>query len=435
MFEDAAESAQGSITKRLVVGQQVEGTILEISAGLIVLDIGSSADATLDLNELTDQAVKPGDRIKATVKDASSDCPVLTIALGKDGGTLNVESLKLALSSSTPVSGQVTAAVKGGFTVDVAGVRAFCPISQIDHTYVTEPEAYVGQSLEFLVTEVREGGRNVVISRRKLLDTTRKETEATLAKELNIGSEIAGTVKATLKHGAVIDIGGADGFAHISQLSRSRVERTEDAVSVGDKVQAQVLSIEQGEKGVSIRLSLKALEKAPDQAKTDEILEGKVVRHTNNGVIVGTKIGEGMVPVRELSLAPGADHRRSLPVGHELRVVVVHNDNSGKLRLSVSRVAQVEERSNYRSFSKDKPAAGNFGSLGDLLTKKFGSQLAAQATSPIPKAPVAKKPAAAKPAAPKPAAPKPVESASNSTESPADKKLNPAAKHTHRRKK
>ncbi len=376
MFEASPAGATRK-TVRLEAGQQVEGTVLALSGGLVVLDIGSSADATLDITELDDRVVKVGDRLRATVKIPRSDGPVLTLSIGRGGTAVDAATLKLALEGGTPVSGTVTASNKGGYSVDVSGVRAFCPISQIDVNYVNDPEAFVGQTLDFQVLEIKEGGRNVVLSRRKLLLDERRQAEDQIVDKLNVGGIVEGTVKTTNRHGAVVELGGVEGFIPISELSRARIERPEDVVSIGEAVKAQILSIARGDKGLSIRLSLKALDaQSPQSAPAqDEILSGKVVKHVPNGVIVSTGKGEGLVPTRELSLAPGADHRRAYPIDTELRVVVVNRDPaSGKMRFSVGRVAQVEERNNYREFNQgDKPSPGGsgMGSLGELMSKKF----------------------------------------------------------------
>jgi small subunit ribosomal protein S1 len=299
--------------------------------------------------------------------------------------------LELALAGGTPVTGTVTASNKGGFNVDVAGIRAFCPISQIDLSYVRDPEIYVGQTLDFQVMEIKEGGRNVVVSRRKLLQDERRQAESELMSRLAPGALVTGTIKSTVRSGAIVDLGGVEGFIPISELARARVELAEDVVSIGETVQAQVLSVEQNDKGLSIRLSLKALAAplAEKQVEKDEILVGKVIKHVPAGVIVSTEKGEGLVPTRELSLPPGADHRRMYALDTELRVVVVSRDpTSGKLRFSVGRVAEVEERNNYREFGKADASKSNasMGSLGELMSKKF-PKLAAQAKSAPAEAP------------------------------------------------
>jgi small subunit ribosomal protein S1 len=436
MFESSSASA-GRKTARLEAGAQVEGTVLAVSGGLVIIDIGMSADANLDLTELNDRVVKPGDKIKATVSNPRTDGPVLTLSLGRGGSAVNTATLQLALEGGTPVSGTVSASNKGGFTVDVSGIRAFCPISQIDVNYVNDPETFVGQTLDFQVMEIKEGGRNVVISRRKLLQDERRQAEDDFASKLSAGMLVEGTISNTVRHGALVDLGGVEGFIPISELSRARIERAEDVVTIGETVKAQVLSAERGEKGLSIRLSLKALEApGPNKGPTkNEILTGKVVKHVPNGVIVATEKGEGLVPTRELSLAPGADHRRTYPVETELRVVVVNRDQtSGKIRFSVSQVAQVEERNNYREFSQgDSQAKGadTLGSLGDLMSKKFpglaaqAKKAAAQKPAPAKQAAAQEKLAPKKTAAPAPQAPAaaaPAETAAPKQAQPAPKK-------------
>lgn len=437
MFEQASGSPGRRSAPRLEAGAQVEGTVLELSGGLVILDIGGTADATLDLGEFDDRPVRVGDRIQAIVKNPRRDGPELTLSLGKGGTSVGVESLELAREGGTPVSGTVTAAVKGGLTVDVSGIRAFCPVSQIDLGYVAEPEQFVGQTLDFAVIEVKEGGRNVVLSRRKLLETQRRDAQEQLAHTLEVGSTVAGMVKSTLRHGILVDLGGLDGFVHISELSRSRVDKAEDVVSVGEQVHAKVLSVEQGEKGLNVRLSLKALQAVDEAAApaVDEILDGEVTRHVAGGLIVTTAKGDGFVPVRELSLPPGADVRRSYPVGEALRVVLVARDGAtGKLRFSVGRVADVEERKNYRDFGGAGTPAGSLGSLGDVMRQKFG-HLAPPAENQGAEgsrggaSPSAKPAAAAQPTASRPAPPAPPNASSEENDRRRDQE--PTSKKEH----
>lgn len=401
MFEQSP-AATARKTVRLAAGQKVEGTVLAISGGLVVLDIGSSADASMDVLEFEDRPVQVGDKIQATVSNPRSDGPVLTLSLGKGGAGIDSQALQIALESGTPVSGTVTASNKGGFSVEVAGIRAFCPISQIDTNFVNDPEIFVGQTFDFLVTEIREGGRNVVVSRRKLLEDERRKNEEQLVAQLTTGALVSGVIKKTIRHGAIVDLGGAEGFIPISELSRARVETPEHVVTVGETVQAQVLSLDRTEKGLSIRLSLKALEGPMKESaiEKDELLTGKVVKHVPNGLIVSTPKGEGLVPTRELSLAPGAEHRRSYPIDTELTVVLVNRDAmSGKLRFSVDKVAHVQERNNFREFGKGpQSGGGSFGSLGEVMAKKMGalSAMAAQGSTARPGATASPGPTAAK---------------------------------------
>jgi small subunit ribosomal protein S1 len=371
LFE--SPTTQGTRRVRLEPGQQVEGTVLAISGGLVVLDVGMGADAKLDLVELNGRPVQVGDKLRATVKNARSDGPELTLGLGRGGTQVSAESLKLAQSAGTPVVGSVTAAIKGGFSVDLAGVRAFCPISQIDNSFVQDPNVWVGQSLEFRVMEYRENGRNVVVSRKALLEAEREANRAALLQNLVVGSSVQGQVRSFVKSGAVIDLGGLDGFVHVSELARTRVDRPEDVLRLGETVTVKVISIETTDKGPSVRLSVKALEAeaAPTAPpELEEVLAAKVIGHTPNGILISTTHGDGLVPARELELPPGADHKRAYPAGTELKVTWVHRDpKSGKQRFSVKEVARVEERKNFRDFSGGN--GSGMGSLGDLFAGKL----------------------------------------------------------------
>jgi small subunit ribosomal protein S1 len=248
----------------------------------------------------------------------------------------------------------VLRAVQAGVEVDVGGVRAFCPASHLELGRVVDLAAYEGQTHEFRVLEVKDGGRSVVLSRRALLEEHKREVERGMLERIVPGADLDGVVHSVDRHGAVVDLGGLEGFVHISELSHHRVERAEDVVSPGQPVTVRVLSIEPGPRGVRVRLSMKALEQPPsvEAPAADEVLAGTVVGTAGSGVIVNTAKGEGMIPVRELGLPPGADHRRAFPVGRELSVVVISRDSTtGRMRFSKTRVADVEERRNYRDFS------------------------------------------------------------------------------------
>ncbi|MCA9640644.1 MAG: S1 RNA-binding domain-containing protein [Myxococcales bacterium] len=388
---------------RLTPGETVEGTVIQIGADSVFVDVGTARDARIDRGELVDKSgkltVAVGDKLRATVVEASSLGARLSLGVGRGGQGVDAQMLEAALTSGAPVAGQVSKAVKAGLEVDIAGVRAFCPASQVELSFVQDLAPYVGQTLDFRILEIKDGGRSVIVSRRALLEADRAERARELQDQLKVGADMEGTVSSVQKYGALVDLGGIDGLVHISELAHQRVDRVEDVVQVGECVSVRVLSIEHDKKGLRVRLSLKALVDKPQSATPtrDEVLEGEVSRLSNFGVFVETPKGEGLVPLRELPLAPGSDHRRAYPVGHKMQVVVVGTDpKSGKARFSVSGVARVLERNNYRDYRQGSPTSGggSLGSLGDLLRAKLGIEEtpAAEPTKAAPAAP----PAAAK---------------------------------------
>jgi small subunit ribosomal protein S1 len=371
-------SAAGSV-KRLHKGQVVEGTVVQIASDCIYVDVGTPSEARIDRGSLTNEngelRVKIGDRIQATVIDARMEQLKLSVGFGK--GELDTSMLRTALETQTSVTGKVTKVQKGGLEVDLNGIRSFCPASQIELSYTSDLSVYEGQELEFLVVEIREGGRDVVLSRRKLLEKRREQAMTEAREQLVDGAEVDGVVKSTNRSGAVVEVGGVDGFVHISELANHRVERVDDVAAVGTTVRVKVLGFEQTDRGQRLRLSMRqtneattaAAANAPTAPGVDEILDGTVVKAVGGGLILRTPKGEGFVPQRELELAPGADYRRAYPLGSVLKVVVVSKDAArGRFTFSVRGVAHVEERKNFETFGKDKAASGSgFGSLGDLL--------------------------------------------------------------------
>ncbi len=398
--------------RRLRAGEVIEAKVIQISGDAVFVDVGTPSDGQLARSEFEDKdgnvAIRVGQTIKATVMDPRPDGPVLSVSLGRRGGGVDLSALELAKTSGVAVVGKVERAVKGGLEVSLGGVNAFCPASQVELGYAAELEGYVGRELEFKVLEIREGGRSVVVSRRSLLEDKRREAASELLEKLVPGAELEGTVTSFNKHGAVIDLGGLDGFVHVSELGR-RVQRPEDALELGERVSARLLSVEDGPKGPRIKLSLKSQEGAAATAPAtapDEVLKAQVIATNSAGVTVNTPKGEGFVPLRELGLPQGADHRRAFPAGREFDVVVL-SQGGGRLRLSATQVARVEERRNFRDYSGGGGAApgahaAGFGSLGDVLRKQLGLPATAESReAPKPGEPAAPA-AAAPPVAPKP---------------------------------
>ena len=162
-----------------------------------------------------------------------------------------------AFEEEIPVEGNVKSLVKGGFEVEVLQRRAFCPISQMDLRYVEKPEEYVGQTFQFLITELDEEGRNLVLSRRKLLNKEQEKERKAFYEELSVGLELEGKVSQLMPYGAFIELSpGVEGMAHISELGWSRVEKPEDILHIGDKVMVKVIGLEPGAKPNQIKISL-----------------------------------------------------------------------------------------------------------------------------------------------------------------------------------
>ncbi|TPV92986.1 MAG: S1 RNA-binding domain-containing protein [Myxococcales bacterium FL481] len=407
---DASLADQGQRQRqrqRLRPGQAVEGKVVEIGRDTVFVDVGTRSEGQIPRSQLEDGdgkvRVRPGDLVRATLVTAG-DRPTLTISFTGGG----VDDLQLALESGAPVSGTVDKAVKGGLTVTVGKVSAFCPGSQFDLSYTPDLSVFEGQQHEFRVIDIRDGGRSVVLSRRALLEARRAEESRATLERLKVGDEVEGVVRSVQPYGAFVDLGGVQGLVHISELGHGRVAKVEDAVSVGEQVKAKVLAIEtDGDQATAskprIRLSLKAMVAGAAQAPAAEVLDAEVTKVESFGVFVATEASAGLVPTRELDLPPGGDPRRAYPIGKKVQVIQLPGDSDGRVRFSMKRVADAEERSAFAAFAaksqaKSNPKGPRVGSLGALLAQQLGDT---QLPDAVPSQPAV---AAPRPVAPEPAA-------------------------------
>jgi small subunit ribosomal protein S1 len=378
LFEQALKSGKDEGTRQLERGQVVVGTVVAIGDDVVFVDVGTKSEGRVERNTLLDDKgnlrVAVGEKLRLTVVRTGGREPTL-LAASLGGGSIDAATLDLARQSGTPVEGEITKAVKAGLEVDVGGVRAFCPASQIEIGYAGDLAAYIGQRHFFRVLEVRDNGRSVVLSRKALLQAEREQKGAELLGRLAVGAEMDGIVQSIQPYGVFVDLGGVEGMVHVSELAHNRVASPNDVVSVGEQVRVKLLSIEPNAngKGTRLSLSMKALVQPEAAPSSDEILTGTVGRIEHHGIWVDTPQGGGFVPLAELGLPPGSDPKRGFQVGSTLEVVVVRRDNNGKLRLSVRGVAEAESRRNFRDFrsGEGEKSSRSLGSLGDLLRDKI----------------------------------------------------------------
>ncbi|MFP4571927.1 MAG: 30S ribosomal protein S1 [Desulfobacterales bacterium] len=311
-FEELFESYMKDVKDDLKVGEQVTGEIIAISSDLVFLNTGTKADGVVEKSELTDKdgnfSYSLGDRVTLYVifKDESE----VRLSRAMTGET-GIHQLYEAYRAAVPVQGKVTETCKGGFRVSVAGKIAFCPVSQMDVKYVENPELYVGADYEFLISRIEENGRNIVVSRRELLRRLMAEEQEKFLKTVSPGDIVEGRVTRLMPYGAFVElIPGVEGMVHISELSWTRVEKPQDAVSVNDTVQVKILGIRESEENTQqtrISLSIKQALGDPWQNITEKFalgdkVEGRVTRCADFGAFVEISPGvEGLVHVSEMS--------------------------------------------------------------------------------------------------------------------------------------
>ncbi|MBP1688144.1 MAG: ribosomal protein [Deltaproteobacteria bacterium] len=354
----AASEANASRRQQIAVGDLVRGRVMAIGQTAAFVAIGEKGEATIDLAEFRDSAtgqptLAVGDLLEATVVDdgAGSGVIVLKRTLGR-GGHVPAE-LEQAQAHGIPIEGLVTGENKGGFEVQIGPVRAFCPGSQIDRRRPGErvPAAqYIGQRFQFRVTKIESGGRNVVVSRRELLEEEAAVQAARTWETLQVGAVVQGTVSNLRDFGAFVDLGGVEGLIHISELGYGRVEHPSEVLQVGQAVDAQVLKIEGTETGRRrVALSLKALAADPwttarERFPVGTTIRGKVRRVEAFGAFVEIAPGlDGLVHVSKLALDRRVSHARQVvTIGQEVDVTVLGVDLE-KRRVSLSMVEHARE--------------------------------------------------------------------------------------------
>lgn len=304
-----SESLKGS-DKKLKVGDKIRGKILNLGSEEVFVTTGTRHDGVLSRKELLDAdgncQYKVGDITEVYVTMVKGD----QIRLSKNPTDRNMaEDLKTAYSNNQPIQGRIVEVCKGGVRVNIKGKMAFCPISQIDSKHVENAEEYVGKSFEFKITEISEGGKNIVVSRRKLLDTEREVGTQNFLSETKDGDVVKGRVTRFEPFGAFIELApGVEGLAHISEISWSRIGAPSEVLVLGQDVQVKVLKREvlNGRAKVSLSIkqttdkparefdSAKAAGKAAEALKDDpfarfgvgQIFEGKITRKEPYGLFV-----------------------------------------------------------------------------------------------------------------------------------------------------
>jgi len=383
--EQAAAPSRGG-GARPGIGDKVRGQIVGFGEDVAFVDLGAKSEGMISLDELRDEegrlTVAVGEAVEGVVAatDRDTGSLILRVRPGRSGagGEAAWAELRQAFEARIPVEGRVSGVNKGGFDVEVSGVRAFCPVSQIDLAYVENPADWVGRRLTFRITRFSEGrGRrpDVVLSRRELLAEEAAARAAEALARLAVGQVVKGTVTSLTGYGAFVDLGGIEGLLHVSEISHSRIADPAEVLAVGQPVEVEVLKIEPAkERGGHdrISLSLRSLEPDPWRHAAERypegmVLPGKVVRLEPYGAFVEIAPGlDGLVHVSELATDRRVDHpRQVVEVGQEVTVRVLAVDPE-KHRISLTMSEPGSEERGGESSAEPVAAHGDGASLGTL---------------------------------------------------------------------
>ena len=376
--EDFATMFEASVVKarRVEQGQTIEGTIVAIGAEVALVSIGGKSEAQIDVAELKDEdgdiEVSIGDRLHAVVVSTKGG-----VILSRKGvrSAATQRELDNAFHAGLAVEGKVEGVNKGGYEVRIARERAFCPLSQIDIVRTADPAVHVGKTYAFRIIEYKEGGKSIVVSRRKQLEEEQQASADAVRHSIVPGAVLTGRVVSVPEFGAFVDLGGGvQGLLHVSDMSWSRAATPGAVVAPGDQITVKVLRVD--EATGKIALGLKQLQDDPWSTvgttyQVGQVRSGRVTRVAEFGAFVELEPGiEGLLPFSETDLDRNADMKKAFPIGSELEVAVLEADaSSRRIRLSRKAVAQQREQAELREYAArpDAAPATPLGSLADKL--------------------------------------------------------------------
>lgn len=347
-------------TVSVKLGDKVSGKVIHLGKEHVFIALGPKIEAAIALNECLGPDGQPnvriGQKISAYVISTHGG---VTLSNNVAQSGLDLSMLTEAAAKKIPVEGKVTAVNKGGFDVEISGKRAFCPVGQIDAKFVEDTSSFVGRTLNFLVERVEEGGRNIVVSRKALLNRERREKALATIKELELNKKYTAVITRVADFGAFADIGGLEGLIPRSEISHGHIDRVSDVVSTGDRVEVVLLSFEINEADLlksKLSFSLKKTKEDPYTLHWSKIqegatLEGRVVRLESFGAFVELFPGiDGLIHISELSEHRVAHPKEVLQIGDAVTVRVVSVDSEEK-RIGLSLREQVS-----RKKGDDRPA-------------------------------------------------------------------------------
>lgn len=345
-FADLFEAYDKNVSDDIRVGDKISGEIISIGRDAVFVDTGTRIDGVVEkaelLNDEGELDCKVGDVLELYAVSVKGGEIRLSRAVTGGGG---LEVLQEAYEESIPVEGKVKSLNKGGFDVLLGNRRAFCPISQMDIHYVEKPEDYVGEAFEFFITDFEESGRNIVLSRRKLLEKAVEKARKSFFEDLVVGSELTGRVTKLMPFGAFVELTpGVEGMVHISELGWSRVEKPSDVLQVGDTVKVKVLGVAPDEKSHQMKISLSIKQTADDpwlsvtdRFKESDVVEGKVSRCAPFGAFVEIEPGiEGLVHISEMSYRKRVLKAEDVVSPGDLIQVLIKEIDSSRQRISLS---------------------------------------------------------------------------------------------------
>jgi small subunit ribosomal protein S1 len=335
LTEAVAGEGDGDLDQFLGAGQSFEiggivsGKVIALVGDQVVVDVGYKSEGLVSLNEWDEgeEPPKPGEGVEVLLEGMEDDTGEIVLSRRKASRIRAWEMVISKYHEGDVVSGLVTKKIKGGLLVDI-GVNVFLPASQVDIRRPSDIGDYIGQTIQCMILKIDEGRRNIVVSRRKLIEITREQQKKSLLAEIEEGQVRKGTVKNIADFGAFVDLGGIDGLLHITDMSWGRINHPSDMVRIDDQIEVMVLHVDKDREKIALGLKQKTAspwENVADKYPVGTRIIGEVVNVMSYGAFVKLEEGiEGLVHISEMSWTKRINHPSELvQIGDKIEVVVL----------------------------------------------------------------------------------------------------------------
>ena len=380
--KEAIEAAYGATMSNVAVGEVVEGTVTEINKREVTVNIGYKSEGLIPATEFRyNPELTVGEKVEVYVESVEDKGGQLALSHKKARQLKSWDRVNEALANDEIIKGYVKCRTKGGMIVDVFGIEAFLPGSQIDVKPIRDYDVYVDKTMEFKVVKINQEFRNVVVSHKALIEAELEAQKQIIMSKLEKGQILEGTVKNITTYGVFIDLGGVDGLIHITDLSWGRVNHPEEVVALDQKLQVVILDFDEAKKRIA--LGLKQLSAHPWEAldanlKVGDKVNGKVVVVTDYGAFVEVAPGvEGLIHVSEMSWSqPLRSAQEFMKVGDEIEAVLLTLDREErKMSLGIKQLtpdpwAEIEKK--YPAGTKCVARVRNFSNFGVFVEIEDG---------------------------------------------------------------
>ena len=376
------EEAYGQTLGSVHMGEVIDGNVIAINKREVVVNIGYKSDGIIPVSEFRyNPELAVGDVVEVYVENLEDKSGKLVLSHKKARASRSWERVNQALEAKEVVKGFIKCRTKGGMIVDVFGIEAFLPGSQIDVKPIRDYDVFVGKTMEFQIVKINQEYRNVVVSHKALIEAELEAQKQEIISKLEKGQVLEGTVKNITPYGVFIDLGGVDGLVHITDLSWGRVSDPHEIVELDQKLNVVILDFDEEKKRIA--LGLKQLTPHPWDAldpnlKVGDKVQGKVVVMADYGAFVEVAPGvEGLIHVSEMSWS---QHLRSaqdfLKVGDEVEAVILTLDRTDrKMSLGIKQLKDdpwkdIEEK--YPTGSRHTAKVRNFTNFGVFVELEEG---------------------------------------------------------------